>query len=170
MFNNPTTSISATSGPNSDLGNGDSGGLLITNIAELTPLDEFGPGPQKGALRSLKSIRHAAIHVVDGRIRDFGPAERVAAGLPKGAVPRVLDAYGGTVVPGFVDCHTHLLYSGSRADEYPMRIAGAGYGEISSKGGGVARTIRESTEATSSDLKQALVARLAKALLNGTTT
>lgn len=170
MPNNPTSSTSATSGPNSDLGKGAAAGLLITNIAELTPLDEFGPSPQRGGLKHLKSIRNAAIHVVDGRIRDFGPAERVAAGLPKGASPRVLDASGGAVVPGFVDCHTHLLYSGSRADEYPMRVAGASYVEISSRGGGVTRTIRESSDATSSELKQALTARLAKALLNGTTT
>jgi imidazolonepropionase len=144
--------------------------LVITNIAELTTLDEFSGGPQRGPLSSLKSIVNAAIYAVEGRIIALGPVDEVMAALPKTCDPFVIDATGSAVVPGFIDCHTHLLYSGSRADEYPMRVAGATYDEISGKGGGVGRTIRESSGATPQDLKQQLQERLTNVLLNGTTT
>ncbi|MER8435941.1 imidazolonepropionase [Mesorhizobium sp. M1312] len=174
---NGRTNPAAVAVRNSALGNWDaatrghrSGELLVTNIAELTPVNEFGMSSQRGPLRSLRSITNAAVYAVDGKIRRLGPAEDVLASLPNNSDPIVLDASGRAVVPGFVDCHTHLLYAGSRADEYPMRIAGAGYSEIAATGGGVARTIRESGTATPDVLESSLNARLERAVLNGTTT
>ena len=58
-----------------------------------------------------------------------------------------IDAQGGTVVPGLVDCHTHLAFGGWRADEFTRRIEGASYLDIARAGGGIAKTVRLTREA-----------------------
>jgi imidazolonepropionase len=59
----------------------------------------------------------------------------------------VLDAAGGTVVPGFVDPHTHVVYAGDRREELRRRLAGATYAEIAASGGGIVGTVSATREA-----------------------
>ena len=75
-----------------------------------------------------------------------------------------------TVVPGFVDSHTHIVYGGDRRDELARRLAGASYAEIAATGGGIVRTVTDTRAASEAELVSAALPRLADALAQGTTT
>ena len=94
-----------------------------------------------GAAPSVPLAPHAdaALVVQQGRIAWLGdaadlPAEH--AGLPRH------DGGGALVTPGLVDCHTHLVYGGQRANEFAMRLAGASYEEVAKAGGGIVSSVR----------------------------
>ena len=81
-----------------------------------------------------------------------------------------VDASGCAVVPGFVDCHTHLPFAGWRADEYAMKVAGAGYEEITRAGGGIRSSARALDEAADDDVLHQAGELAAEMLRLGTTT
>lgn len=81
-----------------------------------------------------------------------------------------IDCTGKTVMPGFVDSHTHLVFAGSRADEYEMKIAGKSYEEIAKAGGGIASTVKAVRKTSKSDLKKISEKRLFNFIRHGTTT
>jgi imidazolonepropionase len=83
---------------------------------------------------------------------------------------RVIDGRGHTVVPGFVDAHTHAVYGGDRRDELARRLGGATYAEIAAAGGGIVRTVTATRAATVDALVESALPRLAEALAQGTTT
>ncbi len=82
----------------------------------------------------------------------------------------VLDAARGTVVPGFVDPHTHVVYAGDRREELRRRLAGATYAEIAAAGGGIVSTVRATREASEDALVESARWRLGEMLRCGTTT
>ena len=143
---------------------------LLLNAGELVTLGELGPGPHRGPLRQLRAVSGGAVWMADGAIRASGLMSDVLSQIPNDADPEVIDAHGATVVPGLVDPHTHLLYQGSRTDEYPMRLAGLSYLEIGRQGGGITRTTTATREAGFWSLLTALTRRLDHLLANGTTT
>src|SRR5260221_370354 len=75
----------------------------------------------------------------DGRVRWLGPVADLPAEF-RGA--QQIDAGGALVIPGLVDCHTHLAFAGWRADEFVERCRGATYADIAARGGGILRTVR----------------------------
>ena len=116
---------------------------LIENIAQLaTCAEEGGQG-------EIHAIADAALVWEGGTIRWVGPRRE----LPVAYWNAVrIDAQGSTVVPGLVDCHTHLAFGGWRADEFTQRIEGATYADIARAGGGIAKTVRQTREAGSDAL------------------
>ena len=84
--------------------------------------------------------------------------------------PRRIDLGGKLVIPGLVDCHTHLAFGGWRADEFSERCRGATYAEIAAKGGGIAKTVRLTRAATEDDLQARSRGFLAEMLRLGVTT
>ena len=118
---------------------------LIENIAQLaTCRGEGGQG-------EIHPIADAAMVWEDATVRWVGPRRELPAEY-RGA--ERLDAQGGLVVPGLVDCHTHLAFGGWRADEFTQRIQGASYLDIARAGGGIARTVRLTREAGEDALYQ----------------
>ena len=110
---------------------------LLENIAQLaTCRAEGGQG-------DIHTIEDAAVVWDAGRILWAG--RRAELPEPYRAARR-LDAGGGLVVPGLVDCHTHLAFGGWRADEFVQRIEGRSYLDIARAGGGIARTVRLTRE------------------------
>ena len=114
-------------------------------------------------LRSAAGV-DTAIVVEQGVIRWVG--ERAAlpaafAGLP------VHDGGGALVTPGLIDCHTHLVYGGQRANEFAMRLAGASYEEIARAGGGIVSSVLATREASEDALFESASARLASLLAEG---
>jgi len=110
----------------------------------------------------------------EGRIAAVGPRAALevaleAEGYPLGKFAR-LDAGGGCVTPGLIDPHTHLLFGGSREDEWRMRQAGAGYLEILAAGGGILSTVAATRAATTDDLLDHGRRWLEEMLAHGVTT
>ena len=108
----------------------------------------------------------AALEVRDGRIAWVGPAADCAAG-PTG---EFVDLGGRLVTPGLIDCHTHLVYAGNRANEWAMRLAGSTYEEIAREGGGIASSVRETRAATDNELLESARNRLHALMAEGLTT
>ena len=75
------------------------------------------------------------------------------------ALPRI-DARGALATPGLVDCHTHLVYGGQRANEFAMRLAGATYEEVARAGGGIVSSVRATREASEDELFALALPRL----------
>lgn len=135
--------------------------LVVENIGWLCTLAD-------GGADALGTVRDAAVLVEDGRVRYAGPAADLPAGAGRGA--DVLDARGRCVLPGFVDCHTHLLFAGSRADEFALRSRGATYAEIMAAGGGIRRTMHAVRAASVDELVELCLPRLDGMLDRGVTT
>ncbi len=143
--------------------------LLIHNLAELaTPR---GVSPRRGGeQRQVVRLRDAEVLCRDGRIAFVGPAAERRRQL--GDLPEVerCDGQGGTLVPGFVDAHTHLPWAGSREEEFAARLAGKTYQEIAAGGGGILSTVRATRRASEDELVAAVLRRLDLMLAWGTTT
>jgi imidazolonepropionase len=114
-------------------------------------------------------IENAALHARDGRIAWIGPMKDLSPKLRRGGSERI-DAKGGLVTPGFVDCHTHLVYAGDRAHEFEMRLKGASYAEIAEAGGGILSTVKATRAATNAELRAVSSVRLAALMSEGVTT
>lgn len=130
-----------------------------------------GPAPRRGHDQAdARPLSNASILAVDGTIVYVGPSADVTRHLPAGTAVHELDASGRTVVPGFVDPHTHVIFGGDRREELRRRLAGATYAEIASAGGGILSTVRDTRAATDGELADASRARLDDMLRAGTTT
>ncbi len=77
---------------------------------------------------------------------------------------------GGVMTPGLVDCHTHLVFGGSRAEEFEARLEGASYEEIAKRGGGILSTVRATREASEDELLRLAKPRLEALIADGVTT
>jgi imidazolonepropionase len=118
-----------------------------------------------GALAQGRDIEgEAALLVSDGAIRWIGARNALPTGFA--AMPR-FDGGGALVTPGLVDCHTHLVYAGRRANEFALRLAGASYEEIAKAGGGIVSSVRATREADEDALYAQSAARLEQLLADG---
>lgn len=129
-----------------------------------------GPRPRRGAdLGRLGVIDPADVFIVDDRVFAVARAGG-AAGAPRAARHEEIDARGRVLLPGFVDCHTHACWTGSRLDEWAMALGGATYLDILEAGGGIMATVRAVREASAPALADSLLARLDLMLAEGSTT
>ncbi len=143
--------------------------LLITNLSEVaTPV---GSEPLTGADQA-KVRRLSGVEVLcrKGEIAGVGSREEIEREAGSLEAAQRLDAKGGTLVPGFVDPHTHLPWAGSREEEFAQRLAGKTYMEIAAEGGGILSTVRATREASEIDLIAGVLDRLDLMLAYGTTT
>jgi len=130
-----------------------------------------GPAPRRGAAqRVASSISDGVVASRAGRIVFTGSETAFQGSVQATADAVIVDAGGGTVVPGFVDPHTHVIYAGDRREELRRRLAGATYAEIAAAGGGILSTVRATREATEEELIESARPRLAEMLRCGTTT
>ena len=115
----------------------------------------------------LGLVEHGAVAASGGRIAFAGPVGDLPTGWD--AKERVsLD--GRWITPGLIDCHTHLVYAGDRAEEFELRIAGVSYQEIARRGGGILATVTATRAASERDLVAATLPRLDRLLAEGVTT
>jgi imidazolonepropionase len=130
-----------------------------------------GPGPRRGSSqREISAMPNASVAGFEGKIVFVGSAADAKSAVTLAPHAQVVDAEGCTVVPGFVDPHTHLVFAGDRRDELRRRLAGASYAEIAASGGGIVKTVGATREASEHDLVDAARKRLAEMLCFGTTT
>jgi len=143
--------------------------LILYNIGNLYTC--AGPVPRRGeALRELPFVSKAAVASFEGRIVYVGPESGLNGALTESPQAVAIDARGRSVLPGFVDPHTHVVYAGQRLEEFRERLAGATYLEIAARGGGILSTVRQTREASAQALVEASRPRLDQMLLSGTTT
>ena len=138
--------------------------LVIRNIGELLIVP---PGPVRGGdMRRAERIPHAAVLVEGDRIAWFGAEASLnaASGCPS------IDARGGCVLPGLIDCHTHTVFAGTREQEFVQRIEGKAYAQIAREGGGIAVTVEAVRKASCDELVEPALPRLQRMLHNGVTT
>ncbi len=141
--------------------------LLVKGCSELHTLSG-GKKPRMGKeMMDTGLIKNGAFVVKNGEILDVGKEDRI---LKEYEAAEIIDASGKLVVPGFVDPHTHLVFSGSREDELVMKIQGKTYMEILNAGGGILRTVRKTREASKDQLKYEMKKRMDVMLAHGTTT
>src|ERR1700691_1292824 len=114
-------------------------------------------------------IHKGALLVRDGRIAWLGE-EGAAPGEICGAAVERHDLGGAWITPGLIDCHTHLIFAGTRAPEYAERLRGATYAQIAARGGGILTTMRATRLASEEELFDASVPRLNSLLAEGVTT
>jgi imidazolonepropionase len=130
-----------------------------------------GAGPRRGsAQREIGAIPNATVAGFEGKIVFVGSDRDAGASVTATPNALVIDAEGCTVVPGFVDPHTHLVFAGDRRDELRRRLAGATYADIAASGGGIVKTVNETRAATEHALVEGARKRLAEMLSFGTTT
>jgi len=114
-------------------------------------------------------IKKAALAVTGKTISWIGK-EKDLPDLLKTKCQKVIDCKNGWILPGFVDCHTHLVWGGSRSNEFEMRLAGASYEEISKKGGGIFSTVQSTRNASKDELFISAAKRVTALLSQGITT
>lgn len=139
--------------------------MLIHSASQLLTL---AGGPQRGRnLGHLGLIEDGAVLIRDRTIVAVGPSFELRHAYPDEST---LDATGCTLLPGFVDPHTHLLWAGDRAAEFEMKLAGAKYLDILAAGGGILSTVRRTRAASLETLKAETRPRLDRMFAYGTTT
>jgi imidazolonepropionase len=109
----------------------------------------------------------AFIAIANGMIADMGPLASLDCDM---AVQEELDGHGALLTPGLIDCHTHLVYSGDRSQEFEMRLQGASYEDIARSGGGILSTVRQTREASPTELQANSAPRLQSLMRHGVTT
>ncbi|MFN7135352.1 MAG: imidazolonepropionase, partial [Myxococcales bacterium] len=141
--------------------------LVVRNARELCTL---AGDRSAGADAALAAITNGALACRAGEIVWVGEDRNLEAHVALNPGTRVLDATGCTVTPGFVDCHTHLVFGGDRADEFALRCAGASYLDIAKAGGGIQSTVRATRAASEEELVALALPRLKRLLAFGITT
>lgn len=112
--------------------------ILIVNAAQLLTMED-----------GLGLIENGAIAVDQGKIVAVGKTEEVKQNYQG---REEIDAIGKVVTPGLIDCHTHLVFAGSREEEYEQRLQGKSYLEILEEGGGILNTVEQTRAASTEDL------------------
>ena len=130
-----------------------------------------GGAPKCGpAQADARPIEGASVVSSNGSIVFVGPAADADRLHPPGPADTVVEAGGCTVIPGFVDPHTHAVFGGDRRGELRRRLGGATYAEIAAAGGGILSTVRATRDASEDELVESARARLDQMLACGTTT
>lgn len=140
--------------------------FLIFNSQVLTCASSGKP--KKGnQMREIGLISDGAVALKDEKIIAVGKSNELLKSI---RAQEELDAQGKVMSPGFIECHTHLVFAGNRIDEFEMKINGTSYTEIMASGGGILTTVRQTRAASFDELLASAGKRLSKLLTFGVTT
>ena len=146
--------------------------ILLKNISNLVtcanPEGKAKRGKTQGDIYNIKN----GFLLFNGTIKYSGNELGLRKYLKENKIIKYkeIDCTGKTVMPGFVDSHTHLVHAGSRANEYEMKIQGKSYEEIAKAGGGIANTVKAVRKASKNELRKISEKRLHNFIKYGTTT
>src|SRR5437868_3330387 len=124
--------------------------IAVLHAAQLVTL--AGPQrPRVGAeIRELAIIEDGGMLIREGKIVAVDRSEKIESDLPPNT--QTIDASGRVVMPGFVDAHTHLVFGGSRLNDFERRARGETYEQIAAAGGGIWSTVEQTRAASDRDL------------------
>jgi imidazolonepropionase len=144
--------------------------FLLKNISEMLTLSGAAQKEGRKVLEQDLDLRKNHSVICDkGRIVWMGPARSVPKEYAK-KINTEYDMKGFTALPGFVECHTHTVFAGSRSHEFEMRQFGVSYQEIAAKGGGILSTVRQTRKASLQELLNTSQSRVDKFVQQGVTT
>jgi imidazolonepropionase len=138
-------------------------------LPSSTHIPRFEPA-RGAALGELGLVPRGAVAVSGERIAWVGPEAELDSAVHQARDGIVIDAAGGTVLPGFVDPHTHLLFAGDRSDEFGLRVRGRSYQEITAGGGGILASVRAFRAAPDREILDRALHLLDQMLQLGSTT
>ena len=142
--------------------------VLIKDIRFLIGVSEDPPAVLRGKeMAHLPVLENAWLAIEDGRIADYGSMENWP-GISDWRDLEVIDAEGGSVLPGFVDSHTHLVHTGTREAEFVDRIRGLSYADIAERGGGILNSANKLAAVSEDDLFDESLHRVKQAMRMGT--
>ena len=145
--------------------------FLLLGAGQLLTCGVSGGGPKRGAgLSEAGVVANGAIAVKKGKIFAAGTREDVERRIGSASVATAIDAGGRVVLPGWVDPHTHAVFTDFRSDEFEARIRGDSYLEIERRGGGINSTVSSVRESDEERLFEASRRRCMRMLEQGTTT
>ena len=140
--------------------------VLIINSSELiAPRSDKGKPLRGKKLRELDIIKDGAVFISNGRIKDFGKTKFL---IEKYNNSKIIDALGSVVMPGLIDPHTHLVFAGSREEEFLLRLRGEDYLKVLNKGGGILSTVTDTRKASIDELYSLSYNRIKKMISYGT--
>jgi imidazolonepropionase len=143
--------------------------ILIHNAKQLITVASFGESVKRGEKQGeIFLIENGSVLIKDEKIEWVGRAVDFNFGLYDDV--EIFDATGKVVMPGFIDSHTHLVFAGTREDEFNLRIKGFTYQQIAGKGGGIVKTVEMTRRADKKQLFETAKNYAEKALSFGTTT
>ncbi|MBF8982918.1 imidazolonepropionase [Lutibacter sp. B2] len=142
--------------------------MIIKNASQVVTCSGFKAKHGK-EMSDLHVIENGAIIIEDGIIKAVGSTEDILKGMDESKY-NVIDATGKTVLPGFVDSHTHFVFGGYREEEFDMRLKGYSYMEIMKCGGGIANSTTGTLKASKEELMTLGKKRLDSMLKFGVTT
>ena len=138
---------------------------IINNIGILAGIDEENKERICGkAMDQMHCIQDAWLWVKDGRIAGYGAMESI----PHDSDAEIISAEGGAVLPSFCDSHTHLVYAGSREQEFVDKIHGLSYAEIARRGGGILNSAARLHAMTEQQLYDQAMERVHEIIRKGT--
>ena len=141
--------------------------LIVKNIGQLVTCASYGK-PKKGSeMNDVGMLKNGAVAIIDGRIAGVGTYDEIRNEFD---ATSFLDAENKVVTPGFVECHTHIVFAGDRINEFELRIKGASYLEIMEAGGGIVSTVEKTRKASLPELIDQSRKRLDQLLELGVTT
>lgn len=118
--------------------------------------------------RATELVADGAVAARGGRIVFAGPETELPAALKRGA--EIAECEGRLITPGLIDCHTHLVHAGNRANEFEMRLSGATYEEVAKAGGGIVSSVKALRAASEDELVRQSLPRLDALIAEGVTT
>ena len=142
--------------------------LLVTNIAFLAGIQPTDKLRLEGKeMARLETIANAFLYVENGRIHSYGTMSDLAkCNLPSDV--QQIDAKGGSVLPSWCDSHTHIVFAGSREQEFVDKIRGLSYAEIAKRGGGILNSADKLHEMSEDELYQQAMRRVDEVIRKGT--
>lgn len=146
--------------------------ILIKNANEVITLQSSAQGPRtKEQMQEIAVIENGSVLIEEERIVAVGAYEQLKADFPEIIKKaETIDATGKIVMPGLVDCHTHLVHGGTREHEFNMRLNGSTYMEIMNAGGGIHATTKRTRETSFDELYEKTMQHLDVFLKHGVTT
>jgi len=143
---------------------------VVENIGQLLTMDPSSDNPADSGdpVAGLGLVINAAVAMAGGRVVWTGHQEELGQQVDISAAERI-DAAGNAVIPGLIDCHTHLVFAGSRAGEFARRLDGQSYEEILAAGGGIHATVEATRQAGVETLTSLALERLDTFLSLGVT-
>lgn len=139
--------------------------ILLTNIKQLLQVRDNAPTYLSGKeMKNLPMLENAWVWIENETIKDYGTMDA----LPDKEAAETIDCTGRVVMPSWVDSHTHLVFAGTREQEFVDRINGLSYQEIAERGGGILNSAKRVQEATEEELYEQSAKRLEELIQLGT--